>query len=99
MCRYVACVTSSCGSSILLEETAKAIAALHPAVRPRVYLGWFAWSALPETLVRSSLVIVLDEPRPAPSPDDAARRSKVVEHLAAYCPLPVCRYMGCVTYP
>jgi hypothetical protein len=44
-----------------MEETAKAIAALHPGVRSRGYLGGFAWSALSETLVRSSLVIVVDE--------------------------------------
>jgi hypothetical protein len=44
-----------------MEETAKAIAALHPAVHPRVQIGRFAWPPLPETLVRSSLVIVLDE--------------------------------------
>ena len=44
-----------------MEETAKVIAALHPAVRPRGYLVRFAWPTLPETLVRSSLVIVLDE--------------------------------------
>ncbi len=61
LCRHVACVTSSCGLSILMEETAKAIAALHRTVRPGVYLGRFAWQALPEPLVRSSLVIVLDE--------------------------------------
>jgi hypothetical protein len=74
VCRYVACVTSSCGLSILREETAKAIAALHPAVRQRRYFGRFAWSALPKTLVRSSLVIVLDElvqyPRQMLSPED-----------------------------
>ena len=66
MCRYVACVTSSCGLPILIEETAKAIAALHRTVRPGVYLGRFAWSALSKTLVRSSLVIVLDELVPHP---------------------------------
>ena len=38
VCRYGACVTSLCGWSILMEETAKAIAALRPAVRPRDYL-------------------------------------------------------------
>ncbi len=63
-----------------MEETAKAIAALHRAVRPGVYLGRFAWSALgraarlPKTLVRSSLVIVLDElvqhPRQMMPPED-----------------------------
>ncbi len=70
----MACVTSSCGSSILMEETAKAIAALHPAVRQRGYLGRFARSALSKTLVRSSLVIVLDElvqhPRQMLPPED-----------------------------
>jgi hypothetical protein len=38
---FVVCVTS-CNSSILMEETAKAIAALHPAVCPSGYLGRFA---------------------------------------------------------
>jgi hypothetical protein len=45
-----------------MEETAEAIAALNPPVGPRDYLGRFARSALPKTLVRSSLMIVLDEP-------------------------------------
>ena len=57
-----------------MEETAKAIPALHRAVRPGLYLGRFAWSALPKTLVRSSLVIVLDElvqhPRQMLPPED-----------------------------
>ena len=44
-----------------MEETAKAIAARNPAVGPRDYLGRFAWPALSEALVRSSLVIALDE--------------------------------------
>lgn len=74
VCRYIACVTSSCGLSILMEETAKAIPALNPAIRPRDSLGRFARSALPKTLVRSSLVIVLDElvqhPRQMMPPED-----------------------------
>ena len=73
LCGYIAGVTSSGGSSILMEDTAKAIASLHRAVRPRD-LGRFARSALPETLVRSSLVIVLDEfvqhPRQVVPPED-----------------------------
>jgi hypothetical protein len=74
VCRYVAWVISSCGLSILMEETAEAIATLHQAVRPRGHMGRFAWPALPETLVRSSLVIVLDElvqhPRQMMPPED-----------------------------
>jgi hypothetical protein len=35
-----------------MEETAKAIAALHPTVRPSGYLGRFVWPVLPESLVR-----------------------------------------------
>ena len=74
VCRYVAWVISLCGSSILMEETAKAIAALHPAVTQMGHMGRFAWPTLPETLVRSSLVIVLDElvqhPRQMMPPED-----------------------------
>jgi hypothetical protein len=57
-----------------MEQTAKAIAALHPAVGARGHIGRFEWPALPETLVRSSLVIVLDElvqhPRQMMPPED-----------------------------
>jgi len=42
-------------------ETAEAVAPLDPAVRPRGHIGRFAGPALPETLVRSRLVIVLNE--------------------------------------
>ena len=88
LCRYVPCVTSSRGSSILMEETAQAITPLDAAVRRRGRIGRFAWPALPETLVRSSLVIVLDEllqhPRQVMSPKD----QYVIEHLAAGCPDP-----------
>jgi hypothetical protein len=45
----------SCGSSILMEETAKAIATLDPAVCPWGHLRRFAWPALPETLVRTGI--------------------------------------------
>ena len=52
----------------------KAIAALHPAARLRGPIGRLAWPALPEALVRSSLVIVLDElvqhPRQMMPPED-----------------------------
>jgi len=57
-----------------MEETAEAITALHTAVRPRGHIGRLAWPALPETLVRSCLVIVLDElvqhPRQMMPPED-----------------------------
>jgi hypothetical protein len=74
VCRYGAWVISSCRSSILMEEIAEAIAALHRAVTQRGHMGRFAGPALPETLVRSSLVIVLDElvqhPRQMMPPED-----------------------------
>ena len=73
-CRYLAYVASSCGWSILMEKTTEAIAPLHPAVSRRGQIGRFAWPELPETLVRSSLVIVLDElvqqPRQMMPPED-----------------------------
>ena len=38
-----------------MEETGKAIVALHRAARLRGHIGRFAWPAPPETLVRSRL--------------------------------------------
>ena len=51
LCRYIPRVSSSCGSMVLVEETAKAIAALHSSVRRRGHPSRFARPALAEALV------------------------------------------------
>ncbi len=63
VCCYLACVTSLCGPTALVDETAKAIAALHLAVHRRGYIGRSMGPALAQALVRPSLVIVLDDLR------------------------------------
>jgi hypothetical protein len=58
---YPSCVTSSGGSDVPVEQATEAIKTLHLAVRRRDCASRFAGPALPESLVWSSLVVVLEE--------------------------------------
>ena len=46
---------------VLMEQTTKTISALHRTGRQRDHAGWFMGSALPEPLMRTGIVVVLDE--------------------------------------
>jgi hypothetical protein len=65
-----------------VEHSAKPVAALHAPGRERDHFGRLAGSALLQPLMRSGVVVVLDElaqhPLQMASPED----EKVVEHLA-----------------
>ena len=52
----------SCRSEILVEHSAKPVATLHAPGRERDYFGRLAGSALLQPLMRSGVVVVLDEP-------------------------------------
>ena len=55
------CVISLSGAVVLMEQTTKTISALHRTGRQRDHAGWFMGSALPEPLMRTGIVVVLDE--------------------------------------
>ena len=80
------CVTSARSSAVLREQAAKAIAAFHPAARGWGQIGRSAGRPLPETLVRPSLVVVLEELRQHPLQVPAAEDQQVIEALAPGCP-------------
>ena len=54
-------VTSSGSPAVLVEQAAQAVTALHAALRGRGHVRRLFGPALPEPLVRASLVVVLEE--------------------------------------
>ena len=75
-----------------MEQATQAISALHPALRGGGHVRRrLVGPALPEPLVRSILVIVLDELVQHPSQMLPAEDQEVIEHLAACCPHPSLR--------
>jgi len=88
---YPGCVTSSGGSAIFVEQAIEAITSLHRAVGNLYRVGRFAGPALPESLVWSSLMVVLKEllqhPLQVPPPKD----QHVIERLATCSPHPAFR--------
>jgi hypothetical protein len=59
--RYMACVSSSCGPDVLVDQAANPIPAPDPAGRHGDHVRRLVGPVLREALVRPSLVIVLDE--------------------------------------
>ena len=86
--RYIACVSSSRGPAVLVDQAAKPIPALDPASRNGDHVRRLVGPVLREALVRPIPVIVLDEFRQHRLQVPPTEDQQVVECLAPCCPHP-----------